>query len=125
MKKYCVVILSALSLGIAIPASAIPAVTIPPLAVPLAANVNNAGCPMVSANSAFTFVPSANVGVIYNCDAAGTIIAVNSGNTKGKYSYGGSSNGGSVKQCGTTPVSSSNGYSAAIATVTTTTDGCS
>ena len=124
MKKYSVIILSALSLGIAIPASAA-AVVIAPAAAPTAATVNNAGCAMVSVNSTFTFVPSANVGIIYNCDVAGTIVAVNSGNTKGKYSYGGSSNGGSVKQCGTTAVSATNGYTAAIATVTTASDGCS
>ena len=122
MKKYSVIILSALSLGIAMPASA---VTIAPAAAPTAATVNNAGCAMVSVNSAFTFTPSANVGVAYNCDAAGTIVAVNSGNTKGKYSYGGSSNGGSVKQCGTTVVNATLGYAVPAPTVTTASDGCS
>ena len=122
MKKYCVVILSALSLGIAIPASA---VTIAPLAAALPATVNNAGCPMVSVNSTFIFTPSANVGVAYNCDAAGTIVAVNTGNTKGKYTYGGSSNGGSVHQCGTTPVVPATGYSVPAPAVLVTSDGCS
>ena len=122
MKKYCVVILSALSLGIAIPASA---VTIAPLAAAVPATVNNAGCAMVSVNSTFTITPSANVGVAYSCDAAGTIVAVNTGNTKGKYTYGGSSNGGSVHQCATTPVSTTTGYTVLVPAVLVTSDGCS
>ena len=122
MKKYSVVILSALSLGIAMSASA---AVIGPVAAPVAVAVNNAGCAMVSANSAFTFTPSANVGVAYACDAAGTIVAVNSGNTKGKYTYGGSSNGGSVHQCGTTAVVPATGYSVVAPAVLVTSDGCS
>ena len=122
MKKYSVVILSALSLGIAMSASA---AVIGPVAAPVAVAVNNAGCAMVSVNSTFTFTPSANVGVAYNCDVAGTIVAVNTGNTKGKYSYGGSSNGGSVKQCGTTVVNATLGYAVPAPTVTTASDGCS
>ena len=122
MRKHSAIIFSAISLAIAMPASA---VTIGPLPAPVAVAVNNAGCAMVSVNSAFTFTPSANVGVAYNCDAAGTIIAVNSGNTKGKYTYGGSSNGGSVKQCGTTAVSTTNGYGVAAPAVLVTSDGCS
>ena len=124
MKKYSVVILSALSLGIAMPASAA-AVAIAPLPAPTAATVNNAGCAMVSVNSTFTFTPSANVGVAYNCDVAGTIVAVNTGNTKGKYSYGGSSNGGSVKQCGTTAVDPLKGYAVLAPAILVTSDGCS
>ena len=122
MKKYCVVILSALSLGIAMSASA---GTIAPLAAPAAATVDNTACAMVSLNSTFTFTPSANVGVAYACNVAGTIVAVNSGNTKGKYSYGGTSNGGSVKQCGTTVVNATLGYAVPAPTVTTASDGCS
>ena len=127
MKKYIAIVLSALALGIANQASAA-AVVIAPLDIPAAAAVNNAGCTMVGAGSPFTFTPSRNVGVAYNCDTAGTVVAVNTGNTKGKYTYGGSSNGGSVTQCGgATPVAVSitTGYTIIAPAVTTTSNGCS
>ena len=97
------------------------AAVIAPTDAPTAATVNNAGCSYISTNSPFTFTPSRNVGIAYNCST--TAVAVNTGNTKGKFTYGGSSNGGSVKQCGTTAISTANGYT--VAAPSTSADGCS
>ena len=93
---------------------------IAPLDSPVSVAVASADCNMVSTNSTFNFTPSRNVGLTWACNT--TAVAVNAGNTKGKYVYGGSSNGGSVKQCGTTTASTSTGYSA---TPAVTADGCS
>jgi hypothetical protein len=121
MKKISAIVLSALSLGIASQANA----AIAPSDTPAATTIDNTACAMVSVNSSFQFTASRNVGVGFACDVGGTIVAVNAGNIKGKYVYGGSSNGGSVKQCGTTAVSATNGYSVAAPAVTATSDGCS
>lgn len=85
------------------------------------ATVDETACPMVAAGSSFEFKTSANVGVGYLCDT--TSAAVQSGSTKGKYVYGGGTSGGSVKQCGTTAVSTSTGYSAVPSSAGG--DGCS
>lgn len=90
---------------------------------PTVSTIPNASCAMVGANSAFTFTASRNVGLAYDCDTV--TVVVQSGNTKGKYVYGGSSNGGSVKQCGTTSVSTSTGYASAPTLTATPADGCS
>lgn len=95
--------------------------TISPSDTPTAATVSAAQCDMVSLNSSFQFTPSRNVGLAWNCNP--TSVAVNAGNIKGKFTYGGSSNGGSVKQCTTTAVSTTNGYTVAAPDVTK--DGCS
>ena len=99
--------------------------TIPPstTADPTASTISNGSCAMVGPNSAFSFTPSKNVGLAYNCDTV--TVVVQSGNTKGKYVYGGSSNGGSVKQCGSTSVSTTNGYASGTLTLSATADGCS
>jgi len=97
------------------------AITIAPSSAGSTATVVNGSCGMVSANSGFNFVTSANVGVAYICDP--TSVAVQAGNQKGKFVFGGGSQGGSVKQCGTTAVDTSTGYKATPGSATT--DGCS
>ena len=94
--------------------------TVSPSDTPAAASITSASCDMVSQNSPFSFTASRNVGLAWNCSQTG--VAVNSGNTKGKFSYGGSSNGGSVKQCSSS-VSTTNGYAATPGSSTG--DGCS
>lgn len=74
---------------------------------------------MVDANSGFTFKASANVGVAYFCDT--TAAAVQAGSTKGKWVYGGTTNGGGVRVCDGVAVSTSTGYSAAPSDAS---DGC-
>jgi hypothetical protein len=108
---HSVILATALSAGAAtsISASDTPGVT----------TVSNSDCAVVNTASPFAFTPSRAVGLAWACDAA--TVAVNSGNTRGKFSYGGSSNGGSVKQCGSS-VSTSNGFAL---TPNVTGDGCS
>ena len=123
MKKIATIVFAALSAGYVAQAGA---VTVAPADPATATTVTSAAasCPMISASSTFVFTPSKNVGVAFTCDA--TAIAVNSGNIKGKYTYGGSSNGGSVAQCGGgTPVAvnATTGYAVAAPVVTG--DGCS
>ena len=81
--------------------------------------ISNTDCAMVTTASPFAFTASRSVGLAWACDT--TAVAVNAGNTKGKFSYGGSSNGGSVKQCGSS-VSTTNGFAL---TPNVTGDGCS
>ncbi len=93
---------------------------------PAATAVANADCAFVSQNSTFKFTASKNVGLTYACNK--TNAAIQAGNTKGKYAYGGNTSGGSVTQCGTTLVTKDKGYNAALADVvdtsTTFPDGC-
>jgi len=95
--------------------------TIAPTDSPTATTISQTNCSYISTNSPFAFTLSRNVGLAYNCST--TAVAVNTGNTKGKFTYGGSSNGGSVKQCGTTAVSTANGYT--VTAPSTSADGCS
>lgn len=88
---------------------------------PTQGTIDNTACAMVSSTSSFVMTASANVGVNYVCDSSAA--AVQAGSTKGKYVYGGGTNGGSVKQCGTTAVNTSTGYSSAPSAATG--DGCS
>jgi hypothetical protein len=125
MKKIATVIFAVLSAGYVAQASAA-AATSPIIAADPAVTgtISQTECNMVAATSTFTLTPSRNVGLGYTC--SNTAIAVNSGNKKGKYTYGGSSNGGSVTQCGNgTPVAvdATNGYT--VAAPVSTGDGCS
>jgi hypothetical protein len=83
-----------------------------------------ATCEMIASPVVITL--SRNVGLAYSCSK--TSAAVQGGNTKGKYAYGGNTIGGSVKQCGTTLVSATNGYNAVPAAFAyndaTIPDGC-
>ena len=123
MKKIATIVCALLSAGYVAQASAA-VVTLAPLDPAVITQVDSTTCPMVSATSPFQFAQSKNVGVAYFCDT--TAIAVNAGNTKGKFTYGGSSNGGSVHQCatGTTPDVTANGYLAGKPSAATT-NGCS
>ena len=125
MKKIATIVFALLSAGYITQASAAAAVSpIAPADPSVTGTIATAECPMVAATSTFNLTPSRNVGMTYTCSA--TAIAVNAGNKKGKYTYGGSSNGGSVTQCGgTTPVAvdPANGYT--VAAPTATLDGCS
>jgi hypothetical protein len=115
MKKLAFIIVS---LGLAVNVNA---GTIAPSETPGANAVNNAGCAFVAATSPFNMTPSRNVGLGYTCTTTG--VAVNAGNTKGKYTYGGSTNGGSVAQCPVAVVASTTtGYGVAAPDVTK--DGC-
>lgn len=71
--------------------------------------------------SQFFFTPSRSVAV--KADGTATMVAVQAGTNRGSRRFGGSSNGGSVKECGTgsevTP-----GTSVASPTTTATSDGC-
>ena len=124
MKKIATIVFAVLSAGYVAQAGAISLNGADPS---LQVTIDQAGanaCAMVSATSSFLFTPSKNVGVKYLCDA--TAIAVNAGNLKGKYTYGGSSNGGSVHQCSTAAAGDigANGFNAGFPTAATT-DGCS
>ncbi|MGB9150717.1 MAG: hypothetical protein WCB36_10775 [Burkholderiales bacterium] len=119
MKKILVIALSSFAMN----AFAVGTIAPDPAPVkPAAENVTTATCTLLKVP--FFFVPSANVGVAYDCDT--TSAAINTGNVKGKYTYGASTNGGSAKQCVTTAtgdVSTSTGYKVAAPAVTG--DGCS
>lgn len=79
--------------------------------------VDSSACDMVQ--TSFTLKLSQNVGAAWTCDT--TAAAVNTGSTKGKNTFGGSTSGGTVASCGSTP-DSTNGYGLTPAAVT---DGCS
>jgi hypothetical protein len=115
MKKYALFVLAAAISG------SVSAGTVGPSGTGAQGTVDETACAMVNTNSSFTFKASANVGVGYLCDT--TAAAVQAGSTKGKYVYGGGTTGGGVKQCGTTPVSTSTGYSAVPTSAGG--DGCS
>lgn len=92
----------------------------------IAPNPSGQTATVTTGNCAFlqtdlTMQVSANVGMAYICDT--TAAAVQAGSTKGKYVYGGSTNGGGVQRCGTTEVSTSTGYATSIASAQG--DGCS
>jgi hypothetical protein len=69
-------------------------------------------------NSTFTFTPSRSVAM--NANGNATDVAVSAASTKGRQSFGGSSTGGSVRQCETTSVSSPTPKAATAGS-----DGCS
>jgi hypothetical protein len=118
MKKILALVLSTFALSAT-------AGTIAPSAAPIAPvaeNVTVATCELLKVP--FKFTQSANVGIAYTCDT--TSAAINTGNTKGKYTYGASTNGGSAKQCSTlaaADVSTTNGYKL-TPTLGPTADGC-
>ena len=123
MKKIATIICAVLSASYVVQASAA-GTQLAPKDPAVVTQVDSTTCAMVSATSPFQFAQSKNVGVSYICDT--TAIAVNAGNTKGKFTYGGSSNGGSVHQCatGTTADVTANGYLAGMPSAATT-NGCS
>lgn len=71
---------------------------IAPLSTPVKCTVKAAAEPKFIKID-FDFQPSSGIGIGYFEEAAG--VSVLAGNVKGKFVYGGSSNGGSVKQCQT------------------------
>lgn len=91
--------------------------TIAPSTTGSATEITSTACPMVA--TTFTFNTSANVGASYFCST--TAAAVQTGSTKGKYIYGGTTEGGGVRACGTTEVNTSTGYKD---TLSATTSGC-
>lgn len=91
--------------------------TIAPKAGGDATKIDATACPMVATE--FTFNTSANVGASYFCST--TAAAVQTGSTKGKYIYGGTTEGGGVRACGTTEVNTSTGY---VDTLSSTDAGC-
>ena len=123
MKKLLVIALSAFTMN------AFAAGTIAPSQTPSKPATENVtgdttgNCILLK--TSFFFVPSANVGVAWDCSTTAAVI--NAGNTKGKFSYGASTNGGSAKQCSTTSpdISTTNGYAKAPSLVATQPDGCS
>lgn len=117
MKK--IALIAALLLPFA--GSAIAGTLGPSNGAPTQGQITNTECSMVASTNPFTMTASANVGLSYICDSAAA--AVQAGSTKGKYVYGGGTSGGSVKQCGTTAVSTTNGYASAPSSATS--DGCS
>lgn len=80
------------------------------------ANITSADCSMVQ--TSFDLKLSQNVGAAWYCST--TAAAVNAGSTKGKFSYGGTTEGGTVSACTSAP-DSTNGYST---TPTGTGSGC-
>lgn len=99
--------------------------TIAPSDTPTAQDVDNVACGMVSSQSPFKVTASKNVGLAYTCNT--TAIAVNGGNTKGKYTYGGgtSASGGVVPCGGTSPQAVDTGTGYTVAAPDPTKDGCS
>lgn len=91
--------------------------TIAPATAGDATSIDETACPMVA--TSFTFNTSANVGASYFCST--TAAAVQTGSTKGKYIYGGTTEGGGVRACGTTEVNTSTGY---VDTLSDTASGC-
>ena len=81
-------------------------------------NISSSDCAMVQ--TAFDLKLSQNVGAAWKCDT--TAAAVNSGSTKGKNSFGGSTSGGTVAACAGKAPDSTNGYNLTPAAVTS---GCS
>ena len=79
--------------------------------------VDSASCAMVQ--TSFTLKLSQNVGAAWLCDT--TAAAVNTGSTKGKSTFGGSTSGGTVAACAGGTPSSTNGYGT---TPTVVTSGC-
>lgn len=83
--------------------------------------------PTAQTKSDLSFAPSVtvtlskNVGIAYT--GSTTALAVNAGSTKGKNSYGGGTSGGSVHECTSQPVDTTNGYKVTPAAATG--DGCS
>lgn len=79
---------------------------------PKSNDIANAQCEMISGANILKFTASKSVGVAYNCST--TASAVNAGNTRGKFSYGGGTSGaGGVVKCAsgdTADVSTANGY---------------
>jgi hypothetical protein len=70
--------------------------------------------------SDFQFTPSRSVAV--KADGSTTTVAVQTGTNRGSRRFGGSSNGGSVKECGASEATP--GTSVAAPTVTATSTGC-
>ena len=98
------------------------AAPIGPADAPKANTIDAVACPMVDAASPLTFTASKGVGVGYNCITTGA--AVNAGNVKGKFTYGGTTSGnGGVLGCAGSKADTSVGYSVAAPDVTK--DGCS
>ena len=96
-----------------------------PSGTPAAFTVTNADCAFVNAAlgvTGFQIIASREVGLAFACSP--TVVSVNAGNRKGKYTYGGSSNGGSVTQCGTTPADTTTGWTIAAPNATGTGTGC-
>lgn len=91
--------------------------TIAPKTTGDATDITATDCPMVA--TTFTFNTSANVGASYFCST--TAAAVQTGSTKGKYIYGGTTEGGGVRACGNEEVNTSTGYKD---TLSDTTSGC-
>ncbi len=79
---------------------------------PKSNDIATAQCDMISGANVLKFTASKSVGVAYNCST--TAAAVNAGNTRGKFSYGGGTSGaGGVVKCAsgdTADVSTTNGY---------------
>lgn len=92
---------------------------IAPSATPADESVTTGDCTFIKTD--FTMKVSAYVGLAYACST--TAAAVQAGSQKGKYVYGGGTSGGGVERCGTTEVSTANGYAATIASAGG--DGCS
>ncbi len=82
--------------------------------------VKNADCEMIAGTNELKFTASKSVGVAYLCST--TAAAVNAGNTRGKFTYGGgTSGGGGVVKCAandTPDVDTTVGHGGAPATAT-------
>ena len=70
-----------------------------------------------------TFTPKCSVGVTVSFLQDGSAIAVKSGSSKGMHTFGGSSEGGGVRQCQSSSIATPE--SSAATAPTTTNDGCS
>lgn len=92
---------------------------------PSSNDIANAQCDMIAGANVLKFTASKSVGVAYNCST--TAAAVNAGNTRGKFAYGGGTSGaGGVVKCAsgdTADVDTTNGYSLTPAAADG--DGCS
>ena len=92
---------------------------------PKSNDISTTECAMISGANVLKFTASKSVGVAYTCST--TAAAVNAGNTRGKFSYGGGTSGaGGVVKCATgdtADVSTTNGY--ALTPATADGNGCS
>mgnify|MGYP001381388128 CR=1 FL=1 len=93
--------------------------TIAPTTTGSQATVTTGDCSFLQTD--MTMQVSANVGMAYICST--TAAAVQAGSIKGKYVYGGSTNGGGVQRCNNDEVSTSTGYKTTISSADG--DGCS
>ena len=117
--KQKVILGCALAVTLVAPLTATAAVAVTALDAPVAVVVGTAD--LGGFNTAvFSFTPSRSVAL--KADGNATTVAVQSGTNRGSRRFGGSSNGGSVKECGASEATPAT--SLGTITVTPTSTGC-